>query len=185
MLLLAIKQPDSSSDLPLFPSPPDYLSLTLKIGLIILSLILLTVVFWLTKKYKLGILFNGRLMIVAYVVVIALWIVIVWLLNPLIPLIPVFGYKGLGLVFLGVSVVFIVAVFWKWLAKSVTNIIDGRFQVFYWIVFWLVYVIGWLKGLSGIPPQSVTFPFAFYIGFIWFLIIAIIMLKSTGQIRRK
>jgi hypothetical protein len=41
--------------------------------------------------------------------------------------------------------------------------------------------MSWLKGLSSIPAGGFAFKIAFWVGFVWFIAITIIVLRSTQQ----
>jgi len=77
-----------------------------------------------------------------------------------------------------------VATFNKWLADKIDHIIEGPFGNSYWTIFWLVYTTGWLKGLSSIPAEGFTFQIAFLVGFVCFVIITVIWLKSIFKFIR-
>ena len=105
---------------------------------------------------------------------------------------PIWFYTALGIIALTVSVSFMIAIFWKWLAVRLENFLEVRppshwqysIQYLYWVVFWLVYTVGWLKGLSSIPAQGSTFEIAFWFGFVWFLIIPIAWFRVLLQQRK-
>jgi hypothetical protein len=75
-----------------------------------------------------------------------------------------------------------VAVFCERWACKLDNFVKQS-QFIYWIIFWFVYSIGWLKGFLSVPAGSLASNLVFYIGFVWFIIIAIILLRSPGQAR--
>lgn len=105
---------------------------------------------------------------------------------------PIWLYTAFGVIALAMSVSFMIAVFWKRLAVILESFLEerprsrwqGGIKWLYWVIFWFVYLIGWLKGLSSIPTEVFAFKAAFWIGFVWFLIIPIAWFKIIFQ-RRK
>jgi uncharacterized membrane protein YhaH (DUF805 family) len=88
----------------------------------------------------------------------------------------------LGTIAIVFSAICIVATFWKWLADHLRPLLDrdtqGSWSTFivrypYWLVFWMVYTIGWLKALPVIMDlaNKPGVYAVFYVGFLWFLII--------------
>ena len=98
--------------------------------------------------------------------------------------VPSWSYTVLGTIAATLSILFMVATFNKWLADKIDHIIEGPFGHSYWTIFWLVYTTGWLKGLSSIPAEGCAFQIAFWVGFVWFVIITIIWLKSIYKVTR-
>jgi len=84
-----------------------------------------------------------------------------------------------------ISAIFIIAVFWKWFSGKLTELLKGPFNAFYWMVFWIVYIIGWLKGLSSVSGESPAFPLVVLLGIIWFLIITLIYFKAVWQTEKR
>jgi hypothetical protein len=119
-----------------------------------------------------------RLSKVAFgVIIFLLLLFVLWL----IPSIPVWWFfTALGIIGLLTSVAFMVAVFWEGLAKKLKDFFKGQ-PLAYWVIFWLVYIFGWLKGLSIIPTDRFAFPIVFWIGVAWFFAIMIAMLKDIWQ----
>ena len=78
-----------------------------------------------------------------------------------------------------------VAVFWKWLAGKLDNFFTGQLQSIYWMIFWLVYIVGWSKGLSSVPVGSFAFRLVLWLGLGWFLIIGIVYLKTFWQVGKR
>jgi len=105
---------------------------------------------------------------------------------------PIWSYMALGIIALALSISFMVAIFWKQLAARMESVLEERsrshwqafIQYLYFVVFWLVYIVSWLKGLSAIPAEQFIFSVAFGIGFIWFFVIPITWFKVIFQ-RRK
>ena len=181
LLLLAVKQVSETSLIPpLIPPPPVCFSTILRISLIAISLIFTFTVFWIWRRYKLANLLKGWLKNVVYLIISLLLLFILWLIPP-IPAVPVYFFTALGTIALLTSLAFMVAVFWKRLASKLENFLEGQFQYTYWIIFWLVYILGWLKGLSGIPTDGFVFRIVYWIGFAWFFVIPIIMFKAAWQ----
>ena len=100
---------------------------------------------------------------------------------------------ALGIIALALSISFMVAVFWKQLAARMEGVLEERarsrwqafIQYLYFVVFWLVYTVGWLKGLSAIPAERFIFGVVFWFGFIWFLVIpvAFLIIPITHRIK--
>lgn len=106
-----------------------------------------------------------------------------------IPTLPIEFYRALGIVAVLTSLLFMVAQFRKQLATRIEKFLEerprsrwqGGIKWLYWVIFWLVYTVGWLKGLSSVPVESFAFPLVFYIGFVWVLIIGIVFLRAAWQ----
>jgi hypothetical protein len=176
LILLAVKQVSETPILPPFiPPPPACFFTALRIILITISLIFMITVFWIWRK---GLLKKAIFLIIFFL----LLSFVLWLIPP-IPAMPVCFFTAIGIIALLASLAFMVAVFWRRLAdKILKNFLKDRF--IYWMIFWFVYTIGWLKGLLSVPAESFAFPLVFYIGFVWFLVIGIVTLKAASQRRR-
>jgi len=176
LLLLALKQVSENSIwestplLRLVPTPPVYFSTVLRIILIAISFILMYVVAKIWQKRR-------RYKVAFGIILVSLLLFVLWLIPP----IPVWFFTALGIIGLLTSLAFMVAVFWKRLASKLENLLEGESQFAYWVIFWLVYIAGWLKGLSSIPTGGFAFPIVFWIGFAWFFVIMIIMLKAAAD----
>ncbi len=162
------------------PPPPACFSTALRIILIVISLMFTIAIFWIWRTYRLANLLKGWLEKVAYLIIFLLLLFILWLTPP-IPATPICLFTALGMVVLLTSLAFMVAVFWKPLASKLENFSEGQLQYTYWIIFWLVYIVGWLKGLSSIPTEGFAFRIVYWIGLAWFFVIPIIMLRATWQ----
>jgi len=100
---------------------------------------------------------------------------------------PIWIYRALGIIALTASIAFMIAIPWKQLGVKLKNFLEqrpiSRWQAFikwlYWVVFWIVYIAGWLQGLSNIPGGEFTFQVVFWIGFIWFCVIGIMVLRPA------
>ena len=106
---------------------------------------------------------------------------------------PIWLYTTYGIFVISISILCLIAVFRKRLAAKLENFLEEMptsryykwlFQAFFWTAFLLVYLIGWLKGMTSIPVKEFTFQLVFLIGFIWFLIITMLWLKIIFQLRR-
>jgi len=176
LLLLALKQVSGTSIwesmplLKLVPAPPVYFSTALRITFIAISFILIYVVSKIWQKRR-------RHKVALGIILVLLLLFVLWLIPP----IPVWFFTALGIIGLLTSLAFMVAVFWKGLARKLGDFLEGQFQFAYWVIFWLVYITGWLKGLSSIPTGGLAFPIVFWIGFAWFLVIMIIILKAAAD----
>ncbi|MFC2066797.1 hypothetical protein ACFLUO_07090 [Chloroflexota bacterium] len=103
-------------------------------------------------------------------------------------------YQVLGLIAIILSLIFSVAIFYESLAVRLERFLEGMPRsyvqgvikyLYCWLIFWLVYIVGWLKGLSGIPADSAAFHVAFWIGFIWFLVIGFAWFKGISWRRKR
>ena len=176
LVLLAVNQVSQISiweSLPLLrlvPTPPVCFSTALRIASIAISFGLMFVVAEIWRRRRLSKVAFG-------VVLFLLLLFVLWLIPP----IPVLGFfTALGITGLLTSLVFMVAVFRKDLPKKLKDFFEGQRPV-YWVIFWLVYIFGWLKGMGSIPTGGLAFPIVFGIGFAWFLAIMIAMLKDTCE----
>ena len=183
LLLLAVKQVSETPVLLIpspIPPPPVCLSTALRIILIVISLIFTIAGFWVLRSYKLAKFLKEWLKKVVSLIILLLLLFIFWLIPP-IPVMPDCVFTALGIIALLTSLVFMVAVFWKWLAGKLEGFLQSRLRYTYWLLLFSVYTIGWLKGLLSIPVDGFAFKIAFGIGFVWVFVIAIIMLRSTRQ----
>jgi hypothetical protein len=100
-----------------------------------------------------------------------------------IPIPPMLLSNVLGAIAIVFSAICMVATFWERLAKRLRLLLDrdeqvGWYKFFvsypYWLIFWLVYTIGWLKALPAIMDLANKLGVygVFYVGFLWFLIIS-------------
>jgi len=176
LLLLALKQVSGTSIwesmplLKLVPTPPVCFSTALRIILIAISFILIYVAAKILQK--------RRCYRVAFgIILVLLLLFVLWLMPPM----PVSFFTALGIIGLLTSLAFMVAVFCKRLASKLANFLDGQPSFLYWIIVWLVYISGWLKGLSIIPTDGFAFRIAYWIGAVWFFVIMIIMWRAAWQ----
>ncbi len=178
LILLSVKQV-SETPIPILGSilpPPACFSTALRIILIVISLTFVITVVWIWRKYKL----KGRLKLVAYLISSLLLLFALWLVPP-IPAIPVSVSTSLGIIALAISLIFIVAVFCRWLANKLEDFLKGQFQYMYWLIFWLAYIIGFLRGLSSVSVENIAYPYVSWLGLIWFFVIVIIYFRAIGQ----
>lgn len=156
--------------LKLVPTPPVCFSTALRIIFIAISFGLMFVAAQIWRKWQLSKVAFG-------VILVLLLLFVLWLIPP----IPVWWFfTALGIIGLLTSVAFMVAVFREGLAKKLKDFFEGQ-PLAYWVIFWLVYIFGWLKGLSSILTDGLAFPIVFWIGVAWFFAIMIAMLKDTWQ----
>jgi hypothetical protein len=101
----------------------------------------------------------------------------------LVPVLHVEFYFVLGVITLAISAFFMIAIFWKWLATKLENI-KARFEATYWMLVYIVYNIGWMKGLTSFPGDELNFHMVFWFGFPWFLIFTFLLLKASLQTGR-
>ena len=182
-ILLAIKQARETPILGTIPPPPACFSTALRWGLIVILLIVVFVFFWIWRKYNLANLLKGWRKKVVYLITFLLLFFILWLIST-IPAIPVCFFTALGIITLLTSLAFMVAVFRERLALKLAHFLEDQ-QFPYWQIYWLVYMASWLKGLTSISTEGLAFTIAYWIvyliGFAWFLVIPIIMLRATSQ----
>lgn len=179
-ILCGVKPTSETSMLPFVSPPPACFSTALRWVLIAVSFLVILLVSWALRKYKLTIVSKGRLkaaacLIASLVLVLLLALFILWLMAPSIGL-----FTVLGIIAILTSLPFMVAVFWKRWAGKVKNFLEDQFQYPYWLIFWVVYFFGLFKGLSNIP-QGLAFKIASYVGVAWFFVITIIMFMSTRR----
>jgi membrane-associated HD superfamily phosphohydrolase len=175
IILLGVKLTEKDLSIGIISTPPDSLSTVFRAYISIVIIILVLIFMWIWQKYKLGRLVKKQSKYLMMLIVFLLLSLAFWLLPP----IPASSYGILGKIALGISAIFMLAVFWKWFSVKLTEIIEGQFQYIYWVIFWVVYIIGFLKGLSNIPKTEIIWPF--FIGYAWFIIIGIILLKTAWQ----
>lgn len=183
VILLAVKQVIETPIVltpPLLPAPPVSLSTALRVILIAISVILIIAISWIWRKYQLAKLLKRWLKKVAYLIIFLLLLFILWLIPP-VPAAPIYFFTALGIITLMASLAFMVAVFCKRLASKLENFLEGQLRYTYWVIFWLVYILGWLKGLSSVPTDEFAFRVVYWIGFAWFFVIPIIMLRAICQ----
>ncbi len=191
LLLLAVKQVGETPAWSLIPGlglihpPPVCFSTPLRIILIVISLMVMFAVFWISRKYKLASFLKGRLKLVAKLIVVFLLLLFLFFALWLTPAIPVKGYTILGIFTLGISLLFMIAVFCRWLACKLDDCLKSQFRPVYWIIFLLVYIFGFLRGLSSIPVENIAYRYANWLGLIWFVVIVIIMYKAAWQVEKR
>jgi hypothetical protein len=172
--------PSETPTLPFVPPPPTCFSTALRWVLIAASFLVILLVSWTLRKYKLTIASKGRLkaaacLVASLVLVLLLALFMLWLMPPSNGL-----FTVSGIIAILISLPFMVAVFWKRWAGKVKNFLEGQFQYPYWLIFWVVYMVTWGKGLLS-TPQGLAFKLAFWVGVVWFCVITIIMFRSTQQ----
>lgn len=162
----------------MFPSPPSDWSTTVTsiVGIIILATIIIFFgifnIFKLAKRIKR----NKRFFLATAVCLLCLLLLFgLWLIPP----ITISCYVVIGEIIFGISVIFIFAVFIKWLSTKLTKYIEEDFPFIYWSIFVVVYIIGLSKGLAEIPEPEIFWPSI--IGRCWFLIIGVLIIKSAWQ----
>lgn len=183
-ILLGFKPDSETQILPFVSLPAACFSAALRYVLAAISFIVILLIFWALLRYKLTDFSKGRLkaaayLIISFALVLLLYLFILWLIYPIL----IGSFTVLGIIAIIMSLPLMVAVFWKRWAGKVKNFLEGRFQYPYWFIFWLVYIVGWGKGLLSIP-QGPAFKIAGCVGFVWFFVITIIVFRSTRQSSR-
>jgi hypothetical protein len=186
LILLAIKEVNQnpvSLMPPSIPPPPAFFCCLAKVLLILIAAFVL---FWIWWKHKLARFIKRWPKVpvkpIVYLVTLVLLLFILWLIPP-IPTMHVWVFKGLGIVTFLASLVFMVAIFYQRWADKLHNYLKDQ-QYTYWVIFWVVYTVSWLKGLISIPPETFIFKMVFYVGFVWFLVIGFVMLRTSWHDRR-
>jgi len=93
----------------------------------------------------------------------------------------------LGAIAIVFSAVCMAATFWKRLAAHLDHLLKDEIELSpytsfvrfaYWLLFWVIYTIGWLRALPGIMDldNKVGVYAVFYVGLLWFLIIPAVWL---------
>jgi hypothetical protein len=180
LIFLGTKPTNTNASTGLIPVPPGDWSPIVRAGLSAFVFVLVIFIFWMLRKYGLFTKIK-RAIITKILVLVAIGALILFALW-LLPTLTEVGSMFLGKFACAVSGVFIIAVFWKWLSEKLFEFIDGPLQYGYWAVFWMVFSIGWLKGMNTIASTDSSWPFI--IGYIWFFIIGIILLKSAWKIKK-
>lgn len=187
LILLGFKQTSENNLLPSFvPPPPACLSNLQRIFIGAISFILMIFVFWILLRYKLVNFSKGRLKAFAYFIIFYILVLLLTYFILWIPTIPVSLFIILGIIAILTSLIFMVAVFCKRIACKLKSFLIGQARLIYWTVFWGVYTIGWLKGMSTIPADTnillkLVFLLAFFIGLLWFFVIGTIYLNASLQ----
>ena len=92
----------------------------------------------------------------------------------------------MGIISLIVSISLMVVTFQKGASIALKRLLEegpkprwqAFIQLFYFVVFWLVYISGWITGLSNMAANSFEFQIAFWVGFVWFIIIPIAIIRQ-------
>jgi peptidoglycan/LPS O-acetylase OafA/YrhL len=186
LYLLAVKevtQNPISLMPPLIPPPPAFFCV-LSRGILIL--IAGFFAFQILRAYKSSNFLKGwpkwLVKFVVNLIAVLLILFIIWLLPPIPPL-PVGSFTVLGIIALIASLLFVAAIFWKRWAGRLEDFLGGQ-QYSYWLIYWVVYIFSWLKGLFSIPAEAFTFTIAGCVGVVWFVAITIITFRSTRQSSR-
>jgi hypothetical protein len=171
MILFTIKQPSADyiwwKSTPMLRSlPSPTFSINIRTILFFLCFVLIWFIMYLWKKYKLNKFKSGALrpivlLVSFFLLLFALWIV------PTIPMIA-------QIMTLTISILFMMAVFFKPLANNVQELLENQLRTQYWLVFLCVYLFGWIRGLVSIPGKAIMAYLVFIFGAIWFFVIALI-----------
>ena len=97
---------------------------------------------------------------------------------------PDWVYTWLGVITLAISVIFLLAAYSEKTAEIIYNLIQSSASFLYWLVFGIVYLLTFVKGLAAIQ-QNVPISFFLLIGCVYFLIITIIFVNSLIKSIRK
>lgn len=169
---------------PFIPSPPEDFSIVLRIILTILSFIVIFVISWIWLKYRLINGSKGKIKTRIYSVILFILILSISLLTVwLAPSVNFLFTTISGLIILLTSIAFMAAIFLKWLAVKLNWFLHGRGRSIYWLIFWIVSTISWLKGISGIPTaiyfHDVILNLASMVCVLWFFVIGFIYLNAS------
>jgi hypothetical protein len=179
LILIGVKLKDNNPSIGITPNPPENWSSMFRAIASITIFILIIIFMWIWQKRKLRESLKRQFRYLIILIICLFLFLALWLFPP----ISASGYVVLGYISLAISIIFMIAVFWKWIAVKLTEFLEGQFQYLYWVIFWTVYIIGWMKGISNIPSQEIAWPFL--VGFAWFIIIGIILLRSSWQTGRR
>jgi len=110
-----------------------------------------------------------------------------------IPTLPISVYRGLGIFALLVFIPLMITSFWREapirLERFLRELPRSRWQRivqwFYWVMFWVVYTSGWLKGLSNISAGGLPFHLALWVGFVGFWFVPIFFGYNIYILRQK
>lgn len=159
----------------LLPPPSDILCL---ISRIIIILLLMIDAIWMVKQIVSAENLWHKAMLLLSIGILGLITV------SLIPPIPVFDqnlYASIGALAILTSLVFIAAILCEPLSDGLEEFIKQHRPI-YLLIVWFIYIIGFVKALQSIrPEQDFAFNLVFWIGYIWFLVIGIILVKSSWQ----
>jgi hypothetical protein len=100
---------------------------------------------------------------------------------------PVQNYWALGAIVIAASLFFIVVAFrGKW-HRRVEDFVDKRASYPVFLIFWLLYVVTWLKGVVAIlsisPPHWVVY-LVLYFGFALIWVIPVLFVKGWFELRK-
>jgi hypothetical protein len=101
---------------------------------------------------------------------------------------PYIVYEIFGVVAIVLSLFFIIASFRKTWRERVEEFINTKAYYPSFVIFWIVYILGYVKGISSVisisPPTWVVL-LAFYYGFILFLLIPIMYFIGLSELKGK
>lgn len=100
---------------------------------------------------------------------------------------PVQSYWALGVIVIVASLFFIVVAFrGKW-HRRVEDFVDKRASYPAFLIFWLVYVATWLKGVTAIlavsPPAWIVY-LVLYFGFALIWVIPVLSVKRWSELKK-
>jgi hypothetical protein len=168
----------------LIPLPSDCFNMALRIVHIVVAFALMVIIPWIWKTKLADSLKGCRRNITLWVIFfleLAIFIFLLWLILTISE--P--WYKYLGYVAVGISLMFMGAIICKGLAFKLKDSLNNRFRFLYWEIFLIVYVVSWISGFSRITPKTFASDLVFYVGFVWFLVICIVMLKPFNKSGKK
>jgi hypothetical protein len=101
--------------------------------------------------------------------------------------VPVLVYWILGAIAIGMSLFFIIAASRRKWRESVEEFVNTKAYYPGFVVFWIVYIMGFLKGVAAVisvsPPAWVVY-LVFYYGFILFLLIPVMYFKGLSESKK-
>jgi hypothetical protein len=178
IIFQSVKQASEYPFKGMLPAPPDCFTTTFRASISISIMVAIIIFFGIWQKYKLKAHLKRKYKRILILFLFLLLLFSLWILPPF----SISIYKMAGQASFAISAIFLIAVFFKWFSIKLTEFLEGQFQFVYWVVFWIVYVIGWLNGMLRISNGNITW--LFIIGYLWFIVIGIIMLKSAWQTRK-
>lgn len=111
-----------------------------------------------------------------------------WTYHVPIVTMPNLGYWIVGVIAIGLSLVFIVGAFRNDWHEKIGKFVNEKAYYPGFIVFWLVYIIGFIKGVGAVisisPPSWVVYLVFFY-GLALFVIIPFMYFKGLSELRKR
>jgi len=173
LLTLGMQQATSVTLFPWLPPPPEFLCLAARLILFILSMVGIFLIGKCMRDRK------GWRKHLLYLPIVLLALFMFWMVQS-VPLPRIEYFQLLAVVILFLSLLFIVAIFCSRLANVLEYLLE-RYKHLYWMVAYIVYAIGWIKGLSTLPANGLYFQLVSLLGVPWFFAFTFLLLKASWQ----